>query len=681
MVRRSPRRPLLLAKFALCALLASLASGCLYTPRVDLGDAVVLDGSQAGSDPVATDAAAFFRDPSLAKAAISPDGRHVAGIRSKEGVQAILSIAIDSGEVDSLGAIQIDGGDRLRHFSKLGWASASKLLASVESRLAYSGALKPRKTRLFLAELGKDRPRYLGPRLDPDDPADVIERWQQFEDDIIHWLPRDPDAVVVDFKGRAKRFDLRTSRYTKVRGSYMAERIAVQWLADHRGAVRAAYGTRGWGTRYLLFARRAEVEAFEKLAEFDMLSEKGILFAGFSEDPNRIYVFADNDEGRTALREYTLPEGPLGPEIVSLPDYDLRRLRSSPADGHLIAVEYDAKKPESHYLDAAWERTQNAVDAALPKRVNRFISMDVDETRAVVDSAGPQSPPRLYVVDRRDDSVEELLENYPEVDRRRLSPMRPVEYRARDGSRIPAYLTVPRGRDPAQLPVVVLVHGGPSDRVVWGWDPLVQFLASRGFAVFQPNFRGSAGYGRAYREAAHRRWGQEPQSDISDGVRWLIERGVADPERIGIYGTGYGGYAALLEAARVPDLYAAAASYGAMTDLIETLADEARGYGGSPDWNRRMIGDRSSAEDRLRLAAVSPRRLVDRIRAPILLGHGEDDPSVSVDQLEKMAAALGKREPKPEVYVYAGELDSFIDERARIDFHTRLGRFFERHLR
>ena len=206
----------------------------------------------------------------------------------------------------------------------------------------------------------------------------------------------------------------------------------------------------------------------------------------------------------------------------------------------------------------------------------------------------------------------------------------------------------------------------------------MQFLASRGFTVFQPNFRGSTGYGRKFREAGYQQYGRAMQDDITDGVKWLISEGIADPDRIGIFGIGYGGYAALQGLVSTPDLYAAGASYGGISDLIALISDDA-GYGFHTSANEVLIGSRWS--DRESLRSVSPVHHAAEIVAPVLLGHGTNDWNHHIRHTDDMAAALEAAGVEHEVYRYRGESHGFLDERTRTDFYQKLGDFFERHLK
>jgi dipeptidyl aminopeptidase/acylaminoacyl peptidase len=328
-------------------------------------------------------------------------------------------------------------------------------------------------------------------------------------------------------------------------------------------------------------------------------------------------------------------------------------------------------------VDEQARAEQAALDRRFPGTTNRIISRDRDESFAIVEVSGDTVPPSYYYYRRGSRQIELLADAYPELAPRMLAPMEPVSFRARDGLEIPGYLTLPKGSARAPLLAIVYLHGGPSTRDVWGWDPTVQFLASRGFAVLQPNFRGSTGYGRRHAELGHRQWGLAMQDDVEDATRWLIDQGIADPARIGVYGAGYGGYAALIALVRSPKLYAAGASLAGVTDLVAMLNDE--GWYCSDGSSEQTVGSRWS--DRTRLRETSPALLADRILAPVLIAHGSADDLVHVRHAERMAEVLEVRGGEVETLLYPDEVTDFVHEENRIDFHQRLADFFTRHLR
>jgi dipeptidyl aminopeptidase/acylaminoacyl peptidase len=362
--------------------------------------------------------------------------------------------------------------------------------------------------------------------------------------------------------------------------------------------------------------------------------------------------------------------------VFGHPEVDVDSLHFSTRDGRLLAIEYVTDRPRLHFLDEEARREQALLDREFPGTTNRIISRDRDERIGIAMVSGDTEPPRYYFYERGSQRFEPLVEAYPELESRMLAPMKPVSFRARDGLEIPGYLTLPEGASKGSLPTLLYVHGGPSSRDVWGYDPSVQLFASQGFAVFQPNFRGSTGYGARHTKLGYKQWGLAMQDDLEDAARWLIDRGIADPARIGIYGASYGGYAALMALAKTPELFAAGASLAGVTDLITMLSDD-RWYR-FDDWNTPTVGGRWS--DRGQLQETSPVNHADRFRAPVLIAHGTADDVVHVKHAEMMAEALESGNKQVVTLLYPDEVHGFLHERNSIDFHDQLVAFFALHL-
>ncbi|NLM71611.1 MAG: S9 family peptidase, partial [Synergistaceae bacterium] len=283
-----------------------------------------------------------------------------------------------------------------------------------------------------------------------------------------------------------------------------------------------------------------------------------------------------------------------------------------------------------------------------------------------------------YFYDMANRELKKLEDVTPWLPEERMAPMKAISYRARDGLTIHGYLTLPPGSDGKNLPVVIHPHGGPWVRDVWGFNPVVQFLASRGLAVLQMNFRGSTGYGRAFWEASFKEWGRAMQDDITDGVQWMIDSGTADPKRIGIFGGSYGGYVVLAGLAFTPDLYSCGVDYVGVSNiftLLETIP---------PYWElgRKMlyeqIGDPETEQDLLR--AASPVFHADKIKAPLLVAQGANDPRVKKAESDQIVEALRKRGIDVEYMVKENEGHGFQNEENRFDLYRAMESFFAKHL-
>jgi dipeptidyl aminopeptidase/acylaminoacyl peptidase len=304
---------------------------------------------------------------------------------------------------------------------------------------------------------------------------------------------------------------------------------------------------------------------------------------------------------------------------------------------------------------------------------------DKAEDRFVVASFNDRTEGKRYLFDPATGGLEFLAEIAPWLKEGDLAEMKPVTYTARDGLSIQGYLTLPRGAAGQRLPVVVNPHGGPWARDVWGWNAEVQFLASRGYAVFQPNFRGSTGYGRTFWESGFKQWGRSMQDDVTDGVRWLIRQGIADPARIAIFGGSYGGYCALAGAAFTPDLYRAVVDYVGVSNLFTFLAAIPPYWKPYLETMHEMVGD--PERDKEMLAACSPALHADRIRAPLLIAQGANDPRVNKAESDQVVAALRQRGVAVEYLVKANEGHGFQNEENRLEFYRAMERFLDRHLK
>jgi dipeptidyl aminopeptidase/acylaminoacyl peptidase len=402
-------------------------------------------------------------------------------------------------------------------------------------------------------------------------------------------------------------------------------------------------------------------------------------------DGRSMFVFSAEGRNTAAVFRYSIEERALKEMLAGHPTEDIglaqERVYASDginpaADIHYIRVVTLGMKPIVHWFDAKWAALQRSVDAALPGRVNR-VSGNLSAGRMLVFSEGDVDPGTWYLLDLATMALSVVERRKPEIDRQAMLPMQVVRYRSHDGLEIPAYLTLPAGggRD---LPAVVLVHGGPLVRDRWAWNAEVQMLASRGYAVLQPQFRGSVGFGKSFEHAGYRQWGRAMQDDVSAGAEWLAAQGIADPRRICIYGASYGGYAALWALARTPALFRCGASFAGVSDLglmFLARSDVNRTELGRL-YQRRTIGDHEA--DAKRLAEVSPLLHAERFVAPVLLGHGDKDERVPIVHSQNMLSALQAHGKSVEWIELKGEAHGIGHPANRERFYGALFRFLEK---
>lgn len=400
--------------------------------------------------------------------------------------------------------------------------------------------------------------------------------------------------------------------------------------------------------------------------------------AGIAPEHDALVAFGDNGTDRS--RAWRLPLKGAPPEVLfEDPVADVRAACTDPESGSVVGFVVLGASPGIRWIDPAYEKTQRALDKAFPGQRSMLMDQSADGRKLLVSVESRQDPAVVYLVDLDAHRADIVGETYPALKGAVLGHVRALTYTARDGADIPAFLTLPPGRDDKNLPLVVLVHDAPAPDPLALFDPWAQFLATRGYAVLQPQYRGTAGYGRAFVLAGNRQWGALIQDDVLDGARRLVSDGIADPKRICIMGLGFGGYSALAGVALTPDAYACAVSINGLSDLpkyIEDSVSRASRRDLALDFFERTMG---SARDP-GLAQRSPARIASSIRSPILLLHGSRDTIMPPGQSELMAKAL-KANGKQFEFVTLPDGDHSLSNGAtRTEVLERIEAFLASHL-
>lgn len=448
------------------------------------------------------------------------------------------------------------------------------------------------------------------------------------------------------------------------------------WREDRDGKVRAAVAQTPAGDHRIL-VRDTEDGPFRVVAEY--ANEDGGHPYAFTPDGSRLWVGSAKGSDLLRLVELDLGDGSER-EVDRDEEADLSGPVISGRTGELLGAVYLRDRVVLNAFDkrlaADWEALRR-----LHPGDPHITSQDADETRFVVTFNDDRDPGATYLYDRTTRTAEFLYRPRPWLDPDVLAPMKPVTITARDGLKLRSYLTLPPGVDPAGLPAVLVVHGGPWARDAWGYDPEAQLLANRGYAVLQVNYRGSSGFGKAFMHAAEGEFAGKMHDDLLDGVDWLVSEGIADPARIAIYGGSYGGYAALVGASFTPDVFAAAISVVGPSSLV-TLIRSFPAYwrpllAGS--WYR-YVGDPDDPEQLADLEARSPLSRVDDITAPLLVIQGANDPRVTKAESDQIVAALRARGVEVEYIVKDDEGHGFVRPENRMDVYRAVERFLARHL-
>jgi len=491
-------------------------------------------------------------------------------------------------------------------------------------------------------------------------------------------LPDDPDHVLISHNQRDPQvFDVYRVNVRTGAAVLVAQNPGnvVGWQTDHAGKVRAALTSDGLETTLLY--RDDEGAPFRPLITTDYRTTVSPAF--FTFDDRKFYALSNR--GRDTLALVIIdPAAPDADELVYATDQvDLDAAGYSRKRRVLTLAAYQTDKPRRHYFDAHTEALYRQLETLLPGYDVALQGWNRDEDTFIVAAYNDRTPGARYLFQSVTGALHKLADINPSIPEADMAPVRPIQYTSRDGLIIHGYLTLPAGREPRGLPCIVNPHGGPWARDGWGYNPEIQFLANRGFCVLQMNFRGSTGYGRRFWEAGFGQWGLAMQDDITDGVRWLIDQGIADPARIGIYGGSYGGYATLAGIAFTPDLYAAAVDYVGVSNLFTFMNTI------PPYWKpllakmHDMVGH--PERDRERLAATSPALHVNRIRTPLLIAQGAQDPRVNKAESDQVVQALRERGVEVEYLVKDNEGHGFHNDENKFEFYAAMEAFFVEHLK
>ncbi len=410
------------------------------------------------------------------------------------------------------------------------------------------------------------------------------------------------------------------------------------WITDHDGKLRAAYAIVDGVNTQLLY-REKEQKELEPIITTNFKETLSIQF--FTFDNKNMYAVSNIGRDKTAAVIFDPDSAKVIEILYENPDYDVSRLSYSHKDKKLWAAYYTSWKRVRKYFDADFKKLIERLKQDLGEYEIGISDYDEKEEKFIVHTGSDRTLGSYYLYDSKKDKLKKIHDVSPWLKEEEMAEMNPIKYKARDGVTIHGYLTLPKGVEPKNLPVVVNPHGGPWARDSWGFRPEIQFLANRGYAVFQMNFRGSTGYGKKFWELSFKQWGLNMQNDITDGVYWLINEGIADPERIAIYGGSYGGYATLQGLVVNPTLYAAGVDYVGVSNLFTFMKTIPPYWKPMLDMMYEMVGD--PKKDSVQLAATSPALNADKIMAPLFVAQGANDPRVNKDESDQIVEALKSR--------------------------------------
>ena len=611
---------------------------------------------------------AFGSMPAESDVILSPDGHWLAWTDRTESKPRIIMFDLAAKRIQRVLAVP----DRVK-VRDLTWSDNETLIIilSETTESKYSKDTSRENFRTIAADVSGGDSRML-PLRDPNFPN---RKGNVIPAGLISARASNPHTIIMATGYVCScllEVDTRTGKYTVIKNG---NDYTMDWVVDLNGRPVAR---EDWDWRrhaYKLVALTGE-KVREIFRKDDSEHPK---IAGLLADGSAVVLLAAN--GRRHQAVWAIPlDGSPAKLIVEDPNADITNVYADPYTGAIIGVYLSGSVADVRWLEPPAQQRQDTVQRAFPGRQVHVYGWTADGTKTLASVGTPSSPPIYYIVDFTTHRADIAGEEYPALAGVPLGEVKEISYKARDGTSIPGYLTLPAARPSAPIPLVVYPHGGPQSRDYLAFDWLTQFLASRGYAVLQPQFRGSTGFGDAFREAGYRQWGGLMQDDVTDGVRAMIAQGIADPHRICIVGFSYGGYAALAGAAFTPDLYSCAASISGVSDLPALMRGEVPLYEGTisnsmSDWKAHIGGPHDA-----NLAAKSPINSVKAIKIPILIVYGTGDSVVPNAQSQNMALALKSAGKNVSVAILAGEDHWLSQTETRVQVLKELEAFLGQHL-
>ena len=451
------------------------------------------------------------------------------------------------------------------------------------------------------------------------------------------------------------------------------------WMTDHDGRLRVATAIVDGVNTQILY-RDTEDEPFRPVLTTNFRDV--VSFMEFTPDNKEVYAATNLHRDKTILVRMNPATCEELEVLYENERYDIASISYSRKRKKLLSVYCTGhKEPVRHYFDTEEEQLRQRIKAHFPNQRYGIADTDKAEKNYLIYVGGDRTRGSYWHYNALTDEAKKIADLAPWIKSDEMNAMHPVCYTTRDGLQIEAYLTLPDGLTPdtaKQLPIVVNPHGGPWARDCWGYSSEVQFLSNRGYAVFQMNFRGSTGYGRHFLEASYKQWGLKMQDDITDGVKWLIEQGIANPKRIAIYGGSYGGYATLAGLTFTPDLYACGIDYVGVSNLFTFMQTIPPYWRPMLEMMYEQVGHPEHDADQL--AATSPALHADKIKVPLFVAQGANDPRVNKAESDQMVEALRQRGVVVEYMVKDNEGHGFHNQENRFDFYRAMERFLKAHL-
>ena len=596
----------------------------------------------------------FFKNSEVANLQLSPDGKYLAYLKPFEKRMNI-------------------------HVCKLNDPKTEKRITNQTSRDIASFGWKENNTLIFVKDFGGDENFHIF----------RVFASGKGEKDLTPF--KETTAAIIDFLDDISKETILIQTNQRDKSLFDAYRLNIKtgniqmigknpghftgWITDHKGQLRVATSIEG--TDSSIYYRDTEKDKFHKITTTGFKDTLTPLM--FSLDNQNLYVLSDLNEDKKTIELFDLKEKKTLSTLFSHPEVDISGLSYSKKRKTLLAAHYTTWKENKHFFNSEFKQIIQDLELKIPQKEINVISKNREENLFVIFAYSDKSPGTYYLYDVENKKLENPIDPYPWLKEEDMSEMKPISYTARDGLKIHGYLTLPKQSSGKNLPLVVNPHGGPWWRDSWRYNPMVQFMANRGYAVFQMNFRGSTGYGKNFWTAGFKQWGKKMQHDITDGIQYLIQEGIVNKDKVAIVGGSYGGYAVLAGLAFTPDLYTCGVDFVGVSNIFTLLKSI------PPYWKPVLkqfyekIGH--PEKDKELLEEVSPLFHADKIKAPLFVLQGANDPRVKKAESDQIVQALENREVEVPYLIKANEGHGFRNEENRLEFYRLLEAFLDKHLK
>jgi dipeptidyl aminopeptidase/acylaminoacyl peptidase len=650
--------------------------------------ALAADGL-SGADTPLIPIEALFGTHSIRSAQLSPDGKKVAFLAPSGDTYSLALLDLETHKVtvpvhpekDSLQSFYWKGNENIVFEGLIGGNEVPQVaVTDLEGKRVFSLLRAQTSKLLFSAYSGF----LLSER--PEDPDHVYAVGYTLDSDYSN----EEHTVVQGGEPMVIRIDLHNGHRSLLCPAVDEDPNASLggFSVDHAGQIRTAVRTKGDFAELLY---RDDTHGIWRVIKRYKATTTPWDVRGFTADNHGIYILDYESADTGALRVFDPSSDTLGPPLFTPKEGEIGQnyppasgLIFAPRDGRLVGIRYTSDKTHVNWLDPKFASLQAKLEHSLTGRnaaagyIVAIASFSDDESRVLVLSYSDRDPGAFYLLDLNKGTLGLVSAVSPQINPASMAPMLPISFAARDGLEIHGYLTLPVGSAPgAPLPLILHPHGGPfGPRDVWHFDREVQFLANRGYAVLQVNFRGSGGYGGKFLQAGYREWGGKMQDDLTDGVKWAIAKGYADPKRIAIFGASYGGYATLAGLVYTPELYKCGINYVGVSDLVELTRRKYQNESAARiSFDKQAIGENSDL-----LYQRSPVNFVERIRVPLLNAYGENDPRVDVTQWVELKSKLEKYHKTYEYILAKDEGHGFTHPGDAVAFYSKVEAFLKANL-